>query len=112
MTARTILIVDDDDAFRATIELSLEMEPDWSVVSETAGERAVPRAAELQPDLILLDVSLAGMDGPTTLATLRRDPRTSALPVIFVAGHMRLNDVARLKGLGAVGVIARPLDPL
>lgn len=112
MTTRSILVIDDDDDIRDIVQFSLEIEPGWTVVGDPAGERAVNLAAETRPDVILLDVNLSGMDGPTVLAALRADDRTRSVPVIFLTANTRPADVDRLRALGAAAVIAKPFDPL
>jgi CheY-like chemotaxis protein len=112
MTERTVLIVDDDADIREIVQMALEFQPGWSVVGESKGENAVARAVELAPDVILLDVNLEGMDGPSTLAELRADQRTSRIPVLFLTGATRPAEVERLRGLGADGILAKPFDPL
>lgn len=112
MPPRTVLIVDDDADIREIVQFALELDPDWRVFSEPAGERAVERAVETRPDVILLDVNLVGMDGPTTLAALRADNRTLGIPVLFLTANTRSADVERLRALGANGVLAKPFDPL
>lgn len=112
MTSRTVLIVDDDADIRELVQFALELEAGWKVIGEARGEAAVTRAAEVQPDVVLLDVNLEGMDGPATLAALAADARTSSIPVVFLTGTSRPADVDRLRGLGARGVLAKPFDPL
>lgn len=112
MTERTVLIVDDDSDIREIVQFALEMQPGWKVVGEPAGENAVARAIELNPDVILLDNHLEGMDGPATLSALRADDRTKTIPVIFLTGSSRPAEVERLRALGAQGVLAKPFDPL
>lgn len=112
MPLRTVLIVDDDADIREIVGFALELDPDWKVVGEAEGERAVGRAVETQPDVILLDVHLAGMDGPATLSALRADERTVEIPVLFLTANTRQADVERLLALGASGVLAKPFDPL
>jgi CheY-like chemotaxis protein len=112
MTERTVLIVDDDADIREIVQFSLELQPGWKVIGEASGENAVGRAAEIGPDVILLDVNLEGMDGPATLAALRADARTSGIPVLFLTGTTRQPDVDRLRSLGASGILSKPIDPL
>lgn len=111
MTARTILIVDDDADVRAIVEMSLELGAGWRVVGEGDGRAAVSRAAETRPDAILLDVNLDGTDGPAVLSELRGDPRTAAIPVIFLTANARPDETARLERQGA-RVLAKPFDPM
>ena len=112
MTARTILIVDDDADIREIVQFALELQPDWKVIGESEGEHAIDRAVEVRPDAILLDVNLGGMDGPATLAALRADDRTARIPVLFLTANPQPADVDRLRALGAHGVLAKPFDPL
>jgi CheY-like chemotaxis protein len=112
MPSRTVLIVDDDADIREIVQFALELEPGWKVIGEARGEAAVERAAELRPDVILLDVNLEGMDGPATLAALAADQRTSGIPVLFLTGFSRPDDIDRLRGLGARGVLGKPIDVL
>ena len=79
----TVLVVDDTPQ---NIELLVEvLKGDYRVQVARNGERALSLAAgDDPPHLILLDVMMPGMDGPTCLEHLRADPRTSAVPVIFL----------------------------
>ncbi len=62
--------------------------------------------------MILLDVMMPSMDGPRTLAALRRDPIWANTAVVFITAKAQPSEVARLMGLGAVDVIAKPFDPM
>ena len=91
--------------------MSLEMGAGWAVVEEADGGRAVERAEEARPDLIILDVNLGGPDGPSVLAALRQHARTATIPVIFLTGNVRPAETSVLRALGA-GVLAKPFDPM
>lgn len=110
MRPRTILVVDDEQDVRSLVALSLELDAGWTVVEEDDGDRAVERAADVQPDLIILDVNLGRRTGPSVLADIRGDARTAAIPVIFLTGNVRPADTSQLRALGA-GVLAKPFDP-
>ena len=69
-------------------------------------------AAEWKPDFILLDFMMPVMDGPATLVRLQNDARTAAIPVIFMTARAQAREVDHLRSLGAVGVIAKPFDPM
>jgi CheY-like chemotaxis protein len=60
--------------------------------------------------VVLLDVSMPGMDGPATLEALRRVPSAAAIPVIFFTATANEAEVARLVSLGAAGVIPKPFE--
>ncbi len=69
-------------------------------------------AAERQPDVILLDVMMPLMDGPTTLAALKQNPATAKIPVVFLTAKAIHSEVARFKQLGAIATLTKPFDPL
>lgn len=69
-------------------------------------------APEWQPDLILLDVMMPLMDGPTAFGNLRDQPETRDIPVVFITARTQPREVEELMKLGASGVIAKPFDPM
>jgi CheY-like chemotaxis protein len=109
---KTLLIVDDDDDIREVAQLTLEMGASWTVLSASSGAAGIETAASARPDAILLDVMMPELDGPATLERLRGDPRTNAIPVIFLTAKARPADRDRLKGLDVSGVLAKPFDPI
>lgn len=110
--ARRLLLVDDDDAIRQIARISLERVGGWGVVAAGSGEAAVEIVeAGGAFDLVVLDVMMPGIDGPTTLGRLR-GLLSPNVPVIFLTAKLQASDRARLLGLGAVGVIAKPFDPM
>lgn len=110
--ARRLLLVDDDDAIREIAQISLERVGGWSVVAVGSGEAAVEIVeAGGVFDLVVLDVMMPGIDGPTTLGRLR-GPLPSTVPIIFLTAKLQAADRARLQALGAAGVIAKPFDPM
>ena len=112
MTIRKVLLVDDEDDIRTIGQLSLSRVGGWQTVLAASGAEALTRAAAEQPDLILLDVMMPGMDGPTTLGRLRAQEATAKTPVIFMTAKIQKHEVARYLELGAVGVIGKPFDPM
>jgi CheY-like chemotaxis protein len=107
-----ILYVDDEADIRDIAAMSLELDPELEVRSSGSGAEALVEAASWLPDLILLDVMMPSMDGPTTLAHLRAEPETAAIPVVFITARTQAQEVERFLGLGAIGVIAKPFDPM
>jgi CheY-like chemotaxis protein len=112
MTIRKVLLVDDEDDIRTIGQLSLSRVGGWQTVLASSGADAVSKAAAEAPDLILLDVMMPGMDGPTTLGKLRAQEATATTPVIFMTAKIQKQEVARYLELGAVGVIGKPFDPM
>jgi putative two-component system response regulator len=109
-TKATILMVDDMPDNLAVLGEILR--PDYRVLVASNGERALRIArAEPRPDLILLDVMMPVMDGYQVLSKLQADPRTQAIPVIFVTAMNSMDDEERGLELGAADYIAKPLRP-
>jgi two-component system OmpR family response regulator len=112
MTKIRILHVDDEPDIREVVELSLGLDPDFTVQGCGSGKEALAVAAEWQPDFILLDVMMPVMDGPATLVQLRANAKTEGIPVIFMTARAQAREVDRFRSLGAVGVIPKPFDPM
>jgi CheY-like chemotaxis protein len=72
----------------------------------------VRKALASQPDVILLDVMMPELDGPSTFALLQRSEETRSIPVIFLTAKVQPADRRNLVSLGARGIIAKPFDPL
>ena len=109
---RRILIIDDEEDIREVAGLSLETVAGWEVVLADSGAQGLARAAEHQPDAILLDVMMPGMDGPTTFRELRKNPITSHIPVILLTAKVQSSDQKRFADLGVEAVLFKPFDPL
>ena len=112
MTTHRILHVDDEADIREIAVMCLELEPSFEVRGASSGAEALAVAREWVPDLVLLDVMMPGMDGPETLRRLREDARTAEVPVVFMTARTQSADVERFLGLGALGVIPKPFDPM
>ena len=107
-----ILYVDDEPDIREVAVMSLELDSELEVRACASGSEALQVAPEWKPDLILLDVMMPVMDGPTTLAKLREQPGTAETCVVFITARTQAHEVDRFVQLGAAGVIAKPFDPL
>jgi CheY-like chemotaxis protein len=112
MSLIRILHVDDEPDIREIVDLSLGLNPEFDVHACASGEEAIAAAAEWSPILILLDVMMPGMDGPTTLTHLRKNPKTSDIPVLFMTARAQTREVEHFYSLGAQGVISKPFDPM
>ncbi|MES2316492.1 MAG: response regulator [Pseudomonadota bacterium] len=109
---KLVLYVEDDPDIQMVAQMALEVVGGLALRSCSSGQEALRAAAECRPDLLLLDVMMPGMDGPATLAGLRALPNTAATPVIFMTAKVQAAEVAHYKALGALGVIAKPFDPM
>ena len=107
-----VLIVDDEDDIRELARISLERVGGLRVIVASSGSEGVELARAEQPDAILLDAQMPGMDGPATLAQLKGDEATSAIPVVFLTGSVQQAERERFKSLGAHGLLAKPFDPM
>jgi len=76
------------------------------------GEEALANVASYAPDLLLFDVMMPGMDGPTALKAIKALPEFADIPAIFMTAKVQPTEVAEYKALGAVDVIAKPFDPM
>ena len=107
-----ILYVEDEPDIQAVARMALEALGGFTVEVCSSGKEAIERAPVFQPQFILLDVMMPGMDGPTTLKGLRALPQTATTPVTFMTAKVQADEVAQYKALGAVDVIAKPFDPM
>ncbi len=110
MPQATILIVDDEPANVTTLAQLLR--PAYQVRAANSGAAALRVAAsEPRPDLVLLDISMPGMDGYAVLARLRGDPATQDIPVVFITALAAAEDEERGLALGALDYITKPIKP-
>jgi CheY-like chemotaxis protein len=107
-----ILIIDDEEDIREVAALSLETVAGWNVISANSGAQGLARAIEHQPDAILLDVMMPGMDGPTTVRELRKNPVTASIPILLLTAKVQASDQRRFADLGVQAILFKPFDPL
>ena len=112
MASKIILVVDDEPDIRRIATIALERLGGFEVFSRASGEAAIEFVRGVRPAVVLLDVMMPGMDGPSTLAQLRQLTLADPVPVIFLTARVQRHDVDRYLGLGAIGVIGKPFDPL
>lgn len=107
-----ILYVEDDLDIQTVAKLALEVVGGFTVKICSSGEQALLEAEQFLPDLILLDVMMPGMDGPSTLSALRKLPLLEQTPVAFMTAKVQPHEIDQLTALGAESVIAKPFDPM
>jgi CheY-like chemotaxis protein len=108
-----ILHIDDEPDIREITALALGIDPDIELTSCASGQSALEELeGGFRPDAILLDVMMPGLDGPGTLEQIRAMRGFAATPVIFMTARAQAQEQARFIGLGAVGVIIKPFDPM
>ena len=107
-----ILHVDDEADIRAITKLALESIGGFNVTSCASGTEAIATVADVAPELIVMDVMMPEMDGPTTFRALQDIPDANRIPVIFMTAKTQKDEIESLMALGAIGVIAKPFDPV
>lgn len=112
MLIEKILLVDDDSDLRRIGQLSLSNVGKWAVTLACSGQEALKLACDAEPDVILLDVMMPDMDGPTTLHQLKSNRATAHIPVIFLSAKVQVHEIDDYISLGAAGVIIKPFDPM
>jgi len=104
----SLLIVDDENSNLKVLTQILGQ--DYTIYTATNGKRAVERARQYLPDLILLDILMPEMDGYQTLAALKTNDRTQRIPVIFITGLDSFEDEEKGLDMGAADFIHKPFS--
>ncbi len=110
LTAPRSLLICDDEPDSVALLISYLAEQDIDIRIALDGVDAISKAVAGNPDLILLDITMPGLDGYATCARLKSNPETSAIPVIFLSGRVGVED--RLQGFstGGVDFISKPFS--
>jgi len=103
-----ILVVDDEQAVREVVRSALE-KASFSVSTAAGGLQALEEVSRRPPDLILLDLKMPDMDGPTTLAEMRE--RLGDVPVIIITGYPDSDLMARALERGPIMLVTKPVKP-
>lgn len=107
-----ILYVEDEPDIQTVARLALEALGGYTVEICSSGSEALSRAPDFLPQLILLDVMMPVIDGPTMLKMLRKLPQFATTPVVFMTAKVNASEVAHYVELGAADVIPKPFDPM
>ncbi len=109
---KRILHVEDDRSIQAVARLALETLGGFEVLSCLSGQDALDQVQGFNPDFILLDVIMPGMDGPETLSKLRELVDIEQIPVAFMTAKVQPQEIEQYRQLGAREVIVKPFDPM
>ncbi len=106
---KKVLFVDDEEDIREVVQIRLESNG-YEVITAGSGEEALKKIEESNPDLMILDVMMPGMDGLTVLKTLRKNENTAKLPVIILTAKRKkmIGDLFELENIQ--GFIEKPFD--
>lgn len=107
-----IMLVEDEEDIRAVAELALEAVGGFTLRACDSGANALDNLEAFQPQLILLDVMMPKMDGPSTLRAIREKPEFANIPAVFMTAKVQPEEVKGYLALGAVDVIPKPFDPM
>jgi CheY-like chemotaxis protein len=107
-----ILYVEDDINIQAISQVALTTIGNFEICCCYSGKEALEKIDEFDPDLVLSDVMMPEVDGPTMLKTLRNDPKYDKVPVVFISARAQKHEIDEYKRIGAAEVISKPFDPL
>lgn len=106
---KKILVIEDDPDIRVLMEYILK--DDYEVVSCSDGRSGIDEALKTKPDLILLDLYMAGMSGFEVCKTIRGNSEISSIPIIIITAGAQREDVSEGYAIGADDYIFKPFDP-
>lgn len=106
-----ILYVEDEASMRAIVQVALEDMGGFELRLAATGQEALRIAAEYDPQLIIMDVMMPGMNGPATLRAMREIPALSNVPVVFMTAMDDQEEIQGFKEMGVADVILKPIDP-
>jgi len=106
-----VLVIDDEAPIRLLCRVNLEAEG-MEVLEAPDGPSGIEQARDENPDVVLLDVMIPGLDGWGVAEQLLDDPRTNRIPIIFLTARAELRDRARGIDLGGVDYVTKPFNPV
>jgi DNA-binding response OmpR family regulator len=106
-----VLVIDDEAPIRLLCRVNLEAER-MTVIEAADGPSGLEQAREQQPDVILLDVMMPGLDGWKVAEQLLDDGRTSEIPIIFLTARAEFRDRAKGLDIGGIDYVTKPFNPL
>lgn len=112
MPPSRILLIEDDPDIQKMVGLALKYTAGVEVLTAGEGAAGIAKAHAEAPGLILLDVMLPDTDGYAVCRTLKSDPATAAIPVIFLSARAQHSEVQTGLRLGASGYLVKPFDPM
>src|ERR671930_1274221 len=106
-----VLVIDDEAPIRLLCRVNLEADG-MQVLEASDGPTGLEKARHDEPDVILLDVMMPGLDGWQVAEALLDDRRTSSIPIIFLTARAEIRDRARGLDLGGIDYVTKPFNPL
>jgi len=109
---KKILYAEDEPDVQTIVQMVIEAMSDYEIKISNNGKLLLDCVEDYNPDLILLDVMMPEMDGPTTYENLQLNEKTKKIPVIFMTAKAQVHEVQLFKESGVIGVITKPFDPV
>ena len=106
-----VLVIDDEAPIRLLCRVNLEAEK-MEVLEASDGPTGLEKARNEEPDVILLDVMMPGLDGWQVAEELLDDRRTSSIPIVFLTARAEVRDRARGLDLGGIDYVTKPFNPV
>lgn len=106
------MYIEDDPDIQTIAQMALEEIGGYKVKICSSGQEGLNELENFNPDLILLDVMIPGMDGPTTLTKIRQLDKFSKTPVIFLTAKAQASEIKSYIQLGAIDALVKPFDPV
>ena len=106
-----VLVIDDEAPIRLLCRVNLEADG-MQVLEASDGPTGLEKARNDEPDVILLDVMMPGLDGWQVAEELLDDRRTSSIPIVFLTARAEVRDRARGLDLGGIDYVTKPFNPI
>jgi DNA-binding response OmpR family regulator len=106
-----VLVIDDEAPIRLLCRVNLEAEQ-MEVIEASDGPTGLEKARNEEPDVILLDVMMPGLDGWQVAEELLDGDRTNSIPIVFLTARAEVRDRARGLDLGGIDYITKPFNPI
>ena len=106
-----ICYVEDDEHAQLIVRVSLEKLGKMIVEVVSDPNRAIEAITRFNPDLVMLDWMMPGIDGPALFRKIKQEPELAALPVVFITAKVMPNELDELIALGAAATISKPFSP-
>jgi len=112
MLSKRILVIDDEQVIQEVVQGCFEDVAGWEVLLASSGREGLEKIVAGQPDAIVLDEMMPGMDGIAFLKHLRANDDNPSIPVVLLTAKVDLADPKLLRELGVVDAIAKPFDAI
>jgi CheY-like chemotaxis protein len=109
MDSAKILVIEDSPLNMELVTDLLEVNG-YKVLQAIEAQTGMDMAVQARPDLILMDVQLPGIDGLTAIRHLKKDSRTSSIPIVALTAHAMVGDREKAEAAGCNGYVVKPID--